>query len=378
MRTAPVVILSLCIVCNVYADEAPAARALLDRLNTAIDAVEADLPAITRAANDAARPFIDGRDIALRADLNILRQINEQPGGFMTAFIPEGDFGFTPATYADGPLAEVTRAIAAWTWSCELFAAVTREGKLPVLRLHRDLDGLRQWQRTYMRQRLHEDKNVDPIAEGVLGGQYLNELRAVLRDVGTASWRSIAKASNRSASTVLNGRTLFIRSPRRLPDPMNLFVRFDHAGEEPGMPVPGQGDFMIAIGADEGPGSFDWGQAHLFHQATRGVVWVVGAYQARPRTLWSREFVIDQRWPYGQALLKIDGYKPRLANVTGIVADAVQLMLTEQIGTIVAEQRAADRRPPMKPLEPQRIPVPLDPEGPNKEPDGFPYTLTLR
>ena len=85
------------------------------------------------------------------------------------------------------PTFTTTNAAVAWAWCAELFAACTRHGRTPAV--WPDSTG------PYRKLKFHRHpslrfhaRTIDPIGKGVLGRAYLKKLRAVVRDVATASW----------------------------------------------------------------------------------------------------------------------------------------------------------------------------------------------
>ncbi len=348
------------------ADEAPAARAYLDDLQQSIAQVRNDLPRLTADAQRAADAYVNNRFTGIRGDESLIRELSWRNGGFMELSGAGDTVIDLPRT--DGP-AEL-RAIAAWTWTAEWFAACTRLGRTPVMHKHRDLDYRRQWHRRYRGRRFHDDVRVEPIAPGVLGRQYLDAIDLMLRDIGTASWPAIARTSRRAASTIVDGGRVYLRAggpylPFHVED--DLFTPLNHDGEDPAQLAPGGGhdDFVIAIGQNEEPGSDDWGEPALLRRASRGVAWCVGAYQRRPGRLRRGEIVIDQQWPVGESLVKIPGYPIRIAPGGSVAAVAIYHMLLAQVRAEVEDHRAHSKRPLPQPAP---APVPKKPAPPPPPP----------
>ncbi len=245
----------------------------------------------------------------------------------------------TSGTTANTHEATVLNAAVAWTFQCELFAALTRLDKVPTVRQSFEIDTRRQrWQR-YVSQRFHHDRWLDPIVPGKLGGAYLAGLRDVLNDIGTASWRSLAWTANRAEYTLASGGEVWLRAGGRylpyhvggqLAEDPGLFTLINHDGSNPALPVPGKHDFVIAVGDTETAGSYEWGEPEMLRGAGRGVVWIVNGHNTQPRDLYKRETLIDLWGPYGDCVVKIDHYDTRLGPVSGLTSEAV-------IGMIVVE-----------------------------------------
>lgn len=329
------------------------------------------MPAITAAAERAADAYVRGESVVV-PDEALRHELSWRPGGFME--LGDGGAGVT-VRVGDGPADIVIKhhadqahhmapasAAAAWTWMAELYAACTRRGKAPVLRRHRDIDYRRQWFKRYQRMRFHDDWKIKPIAPGVLGKEYLEAVRLMLRDIGTASWRALSRTARRAADVHIRGHRVFLRAggpylPFVADDP--LFTPLNHDGADPAKLAPGRGDFVIAIGQAERPGSGDFGEPRMFRRASRGVAWCVGAYQHLPHELRRGEIVIDQQWPVGEAMVRVAGYKTRLAPAGGVAATAVYFMLLAETRALVEDHRAHSKRPiPDPPAAPRIVPRP--------------------
>ncbi len=252
------------------------------------------------------------------------------------------------------PTMTVVNAAIAWAWSSELFAACTRHGYTPVIRKSPEIDYRLQRYHRYQGLRFHALKQLDPIDPGVLGKAYLDALRGVLRDVGTASWRPLAEAAHRAAEAKRAGGRVFIRVGGRylahhhggqLAGDPGVFVGLDHDGSNPAMPPPGPDDFVIALAPTSAPPGTDWwGEPEMLRDAGRGVCWVVSAYLTQPWDLRPNDILVDQQWPVGDALVKAAGYDVRIAPASGVVAEAIMWMLAAQVD---ADLRTAATR--MKP-----------------------------
>lgn len=389
---------------TLYADEAPYARAWLDQLNNNLTQIESNLRAISDAAEAAAGPVADGKGFGVRGDAGLANELSNRAGAMLGYDGRAGEpsdvilfvFGLTSASQPDtkthlirqlnqaqqlraagslvigvgsadqfneyrlqdqidhacdmfldnqisseSPTATTSlNAALAWTFQCELFAALTRLDKTPIVRQSFETDTRkRRWQR-YVSQRFHHDRWLDPIGPGKLGGIYISELQGVLNDIGTASWRSLARCARRAEHTLASGGTVWLRAGGRyLPyhaggqlahDP-GLFTLLNHDGSNPTLPSPGKGDFVIAVGDTEKAGSYEWGEPEMLRGAGRGVAWIVNGYNTQPRDLFSNETLIDQWGPVGDCVVKVDHYDTRLGPVSGITSEAVYWMIVAEI-----------------------------------------------
>ncbi|MEI7730620.1 MAG: hypothetical protein WCO56_13680 [Verrucomicrobiota bacterium] len=70
----------------------------------------------------------------------------------------------------------------AWTFTAELVAALTREGKMPTMYKSVFCPDGREWNAQYVGKKLfHDDLRIVPIARGALGQEYLSRIRTYLQ-----------------------------------------------------------------------------------------------------------------------------------------------------------------------------------------------------
>jgi len=245
------------------------------------------------------------------------------------------------------PMQTVLNAAVAWTFQCEVFAALTRLEKVPTVRQGFEIDTRHRRWKYYGSQRFHHDRWLDPISPGKLGGDYLQNLHKVLDDIGSASWKQLTRTANRVEQTMDTGLTVWLRpGGRYLPhhvggwlanDP-DLFKLLTHDGSDPALPAPGKYDYVIAVGRHETAGSHEWGEPELLRQAGRGVTWIVNGYNTQPHDLHRNETLIDLWGPVGDCVVKVENYDTRLGPVSGITSEAVLWMIAAEIQGRQAER----------------------------------------
>jgi hypothetical protein len=278
----------------------------------------------------------------------------------------EGEFD--PSLAMRAPTSPVLNAVMGWTFLAELWSQCVRGGRVPVLQRHATEPGCDRWRRAHDGQMFHAAWSALTLPESGLGGAYLRELGAVLEDVGTASWRSVAKATWRATAARRQGGVAWLRAGTRwlshhhagqlAADPRGL-VALDHDGSDPSQPAPGRGDFVVAIGDAEPPGSGAWGEPELFRRAGRGVAWVTGAALVRRSELWRGEIHIDPRWPASGGLLRVAGYPVALGSASGVVSEAILWMISVEVAHAAGPAQA----PPAPPV-PAAPPAPPPAELP--------------
>lgn len=257
------------------------------------------------------------------------------------------------------PTFTVANAAVAWTWDVEVFAACTRKGKTPAVFQSIVADPEMKRYNKYKDTRFHEDIKVEPIAAGVLGKEYLKQLGAILRDVGTAEWPHLVNASNRAANAWKDGGIAYLYAMGHYPpyhhagqlaaDP-RVFTPMNPGGKMTGKPA--ENDFVIAIGyckppeAMMAPKRFWWDDPDLMRQAGRGVAWVAASFDFTPDDVKKNEIVVDQRWGPGDAIVAVKGYDVKIAPSSGVVAEAMMWMITAHAQREIEVHQAAVKKKP--------------------------------
>ncbi len=236
--------------------------------------------------------------------------------------------------------ATVVNAVVAWAWTCEVFAAGTRRELPPVMRKSLETDYRRVRHRRYDGLRFHRVAQLEPIEPGVLGRIYIRKVQRLLVDIGTASWPAIAETTHRANDALAAGGRVFIRVGGRylahhhagqLRGDPGVMIGLDHDGSNPDLPQPGAGDFVIAFGYSDPPGTDWWGEPEMLREAGRGVAWVLSAYVTQPRDLQRGEIVIDQQWPIGDAVVSVPGYDVPIGATSGVAVTTIHGCLTATI-----------------------------------------------
>ncbi len=398
----------------VRADEAPHARAYLNRLLERVDRIGSHMEALTSAAEVSAEALDHGAGFGVRGDGGMARELSQRAGAMMGYDGRRGESGDVVlyvlglpgrvtddranlatqirdaselkargsvviglasrarlrsyglldeaqdactvlidnhAPAADGrlkdaagrtvaPMETVLNAVSAWAYECELFAALTRRGRVPVVRQSFEIDTRQSRWNRYGFQRFHHDRWLDPIESGVLGRAYLDGLTEVLRNIGTASWRSLSGTAVKIEQVLRDDGIVWLRvGGRYLPyhvgtdyagDP-GLFRVLTHDGSNPSLASPGEADYLLAVGRYETAGSWEWGEPELLRQAGRGVTWIVNGYNTQRADLKRNERLIDLWGPVGDCVVKVADYDARLGPVGSVTAEAVLWMIAVEV-----------------------------------------------
>jgi hypothetical protein len=86
-----------------------------------------------------------------------------------------------------GDCAPMATAVHLWTFTAELVAACTRQGKMPGIWPSGAIPKYEVWEKKYQKIRFHDDFTIGPIGAGTLGRQYLGILRGQLEAVANSA-----------------------------------------------------------------------------------------------------------------------------------------------------------------------------------------------
>lgn len=320
----------------------PAGRAKLDEAVHALRAMEAGLPRITAAAEAAAERYVAGDTLAVRGG-GLAWAVGHCSGGLADDLgLPDGEIvtqhtaeGVTIIVGngrwelpRPGPpeLAHATSAALAWTFRCELFAACTRLGKVPVLRTSAVLDPRQRRLVRYRDQRFHHDVRLDPIAPGEAGRAYLRAVAAVLHDVGTTSWPAMVATSEAMRRAVAGGGHV-----RVMTGPAYVGHQLAHCNTLTAWVADTaltRHDVLMVVGheAPEPPRYLDWHALQLTRIPAR-TVWLYNGPDIRPGDIPRGGIHLDPQWPLGDGLVRIPGYDVRLGPALPVVLPAIVSVL---------------------------------------------------
>ncbi|HEY3914166.1 MAG TPA: hypothetical protein VGN61_06735, partial [Verrucomicrobiae bacterium] len=224
------------------------ADSYIARLQDAISQCRDHLPAFTQSAELAASGFLAGGNLwAAGRQPDFIAEACTRAGGLM-AIAPLGDrvparhdvilyAGTDPLNDHDRkifddwrekgatvipfcsparlfrnkfPIDTVVNIAKAWTWTGEFVAACTRMGKMPTLYKSYGLPGGYERAKKYEGKRFHDDLTIQPIAAGVLGKQYLDEIQRMLARIQETESIKMSRAAEwwaraKSAETLVTG-----------------------------------------------------------------------------------------------------------------------------------------------------------------------------
>ncbi|MCC7406597.1 MAG: hypothetical protein IT442_00900 [Phycisphaeraceae bacterium] len=367
-------------------DEAPAARAALDAADLLLDRLRQQMPTLIEASELAAEKVIAGGKVCVPGDPALALELSRRPGalalmspdepvkGDVLLFAADPtadsldearrhtDHGVTVILLASrrqldaadllaradavasamidtaagddlAPLAPAAHLITAWCFQAELASALTRRGRIPLA-----------WSApaiphpTTRESLLIEDPNVTPIPAGQWAEQYLHAMHSVLHEIGGGSWDNLARAARKATRALRAHRNVYLASvipyaaSRLSPDDSHpAWLRYLDL-RDPGRDQPARGDFVIALGRDERPGTEDWGpNVSLLRRATAGVAWVcidIGSPRERAK---KRDVRINPGYPADDAVIKLPSPGARIAPVSTPAAEIVLAAILAQV-----------------------------------------------
>lgn len=221
---------------------AAGAEDYLARLQSTIAQTRAHLPALTQSAEHAAGEFLSGGNLwAAGRQPDFIAEACQRAGGLMAmsplsghvparhdvilyavpGAISDSDQkifddwrgrGATVVAFCSDaglfqnkfPIDTVVNVAEMWAWTAEFAAACTRLGKMPVLYQSYGLPRGRERAAKYQGKKFHDDLKISPIAPGVLGKEYLDQIQGMLAKIQktelpkinrAAEWRRKAKSS---------------------------------------------------------------------------------------------------------------------------------------------------------------------------------------
>lgn len=230
------------------------------------------------------------------------------------------------------PLASPVLAASLWTFTAELIAALTREGKMPPMYQSVLVPGGRERNAEHLKLQW-EPAAPEPIPPLVLGRTYLARLGNILRRLRATQLDEFAAAGELAAEAIRSGHTAWYCSLGHLPpelpgqpgDPGVLKPLKMNSPDKLGDFVK-PGDVVLYVGYYEPHGP--WVEAA--HGLGAKIVTVVSGTPERRAGEMGADINICGCWPYGDALLDIPGYDIKVLPPSGVIQSAAYHMLVAE------------------------------------------------
>lgn len=332
----------------------------LARLQNTMAQTRTNLPALTQSAERAAAEFLSGGNLwAAGRQADFIAEACQRAGGLMAMaplaqHIParhdvvlyavpgpldahDGKilddwrsrgatvvaFGSTAGLFQDKfPVDTVVNAAEMWTWTAEFVAACTRLGKMPALYQSYGLPGGRERAGKYQGKKVHDDLAIRPVAAGVLGKEYLDQIQSMLARIRETEMPGINRAAEwwrkaKSATALVTGHMF----PPHGQDPRTThvcdFVRVpawenkDLLGANP----PG---FVFYLGYQFAP------QKLLDQARAKGIKLVYTDVQpGQPAEPSDNILYIAPAWPLTDGCVTVPGYDVPILPASGVVQAAI-------------------------------------------------------
>ncbi|MBI2421783.1 MAG: hypothetical protein HYV27_03055 [Candidatus Hydrogenedentes bacterium] len=381
----------LCLLTLLWTSSAPAAEApaasCLERTATALQSMQPRLEHIAQAADAAAKGMHPGSRYWIGGHPALISEFTGRAGGIMLAAsldpaaVKPGDV-ILFATANDHPVPEHTtgawiiladkaaekdttlltphgewglsptlaQAIAGWIFNGEFIAALTREGRMPVLYESIGLYGGIPRQNQYQMQGIfwHDTHSAGPVPPGQLGARFITLVAAMLRRIETEERPLLDRTGAWAAAALKNNRSCWMYS-------MGHLFPFEVDGTEIGKtfksgvwnsgftqhPTPDDtyhpGDVIIHVGYQHPPYTL------LPKARAAGAKTIyIDVMQHRDYPTSDDVIWIDPMWPWSDACVPIDGYDIPALAASGVVNAA----LAWEIHRLTAHQ---NQQPPAEP-----------------------------
>ena len=247
------------------------------------------------------------------------------------------------------PLVSLQNLVVLWAFTGEIVAALTRMGRMPAMYQSVLVAGARARNARFIGSRFHQTHRVPAIPLGQVGGEYLDEIGAILRTLIEEEARAIDRVGAVCAQVLNDGGVIHAGMISHFPvyqhgtpgDPlyMRRLARLD--GESPSVAELERelqrGDLFFFLGYYRRPT-----QAYrVARRAGARIVEVItgDGLDGPPQP----DYVIRPKWPFGDAVTRVPGYDVEILPSSGIVQAAIYWAVVAAIWQALAERSASTR-----------------------------------
>ncbi len=230
------------------------------------------------------------------------------------------------------PINTVANVIDLWTWTGEFVAACTRLGQMPVLYQSYGLPGGPERGKKYQGKKFHDDLRVKPIASGVLGREYLDQIQRMLAKINETQMPKILQAARwwsqvpkGSATTLVTGH-MFPRHAQDARAPQMSDFAAVPAWENKDLLEAGHAPALVlCLGYQFAP------QKLLAQAQALGVRLVYSDVEpAQPPEPASNILYLDPAWPLADGCVTVPGYDIPILPASGVVQAAIYWTLASE------------------------------------------------
>lgn len=220
------------------------------------------------------------------------------------------------------PVDTVINIVELWMWTGEFAAACTRAGKMPVFYQSYGLPGGYERAKKYRGKRLHDDLSIGPIAAGVLGNDYIEQIQQILGRIQETEMSRINRAagwwSKAGSATALVTGHIF---PAHGQDPRTRQVcDFIRAPAREDKPLLGANppEFVLYLGYQFAP------QKLIEEAKLKGVKLVYTDVQpGLPAEPSETILYIAPGWPLADGCVSVPGYDVAILPSSGVAQAAI-------------------------------------------------------
>ena len=228
------------------------------------------------------------------------------------------------------PLTSLQNLVLLWALTGEIVGALTRLVQMPAMYQSVLVPGARERNARFAGVPLHENHEVPALPAGQLGGEYLVGVGAILRQLMEQEAVEIDRVATVCAGVLRAGGVIQAGMISHFPmhqhgapgDPMHMSRLQPLSGESPSVPEIAsklkQGDLLFFLGYYRRP-------VQAYDAARRAGALIVEVITGDGSTDSGRQpdFVIQPRWPFGDALTSVPGYDVEILPSSGIVQAAI-------------------------------------------------------
>lgn len=360
------------------------------RVDHALQVCRRDIPAMQQPADEMAARLIKGGHMFAAGQPSWINEMTGRAGGFMM-LEPLGDrtptetdvvlyaqqsdeplpqpirdskgrvvaFGkgesspgvtwFSNHTQECGIASSLANAVPGWLFTGELVAALTRQGKMPMMweSIGTYTGAVRGEALRKAGGRLHEDLKVSPIAPGVLANRYCDAVSAMLKRVEAEERLQLDQAGQWSADAKDHGKRLIMYSMGHMfPDAIgktDIGKVFESYVWNAGFRVAqapdhqyGPGDTLIHIGYQHPPSSLLRKAVPAGARVAYVCITRDRDYVNNPNVVW-----VDPMWNWEDACVAVEGYEIPILPASGVVNGAIAWEIYRLTGERLHPQAAA-------------------------------------
>lgn len=251
-----------------------------------------------------------------------------------------------------GPIAGVANVINMWTFTAELVAALTRQGKMPTLWQSMYVPGAEARNERIGKSMFETDFQIQPIPPGRLGKQYVTAVQGFLESIRSQELPRFHEAGALCAETISRGGKVvawlighFMASQNRMPGTPSPFTILGNEDVlEQLREKLGGNDVFLHVGYSYYP------RRELLIAREKGAkticVMTPGpaiAGEGSPVNPDMRliDIFIDPYWKHGDAVVEVPGYDTKIIPPSGVVMTTCYWMI---IGETMAHLSTGDRQ----------------------------------